>query len=73
MLREKGQYRMNLSISGVSREDCLAQLRHQFGMDPPKQAVSKLAVVKLVRYAPGFEGGLIDAKEYVERELPQLG
>ena len=73
MLREKGQYRMNLSITGNSREDCVAQIQREFGIKPPKQAVSKLDVVRVVRNAPGFSGGLMDAKLYVEKELPQLG
>ena len=73
MIREKGGYRMNLSISGNSREDCVAQIQREFGIKLPQQVVSKLDVVKAVRDAPGFEGGLIGAKRYVEQALPQLG
>jgi hypothetical protein len=72
MLREKGCFRMNLSITGKSREDCIAQIQREFG-PPPSRTVNKLQAVKLVRDAPGFNGGLLDAKRYVEQELPQLG
>ena len=72
MIREKGGFRMNLSITGKSREDCIAQILRQFGPSPSRM-VGKLEVVKLVRNAPGYTGGLMDAKLYVEKELPHLG
>lgn len=72
MIVEKGGFRMSLSITGNSREDCIAQILRQFATVSP-QIVGKLEVVKAVREAPGFSGGLMDAKAYVERVLPQLG
>jgi hypothetical protein len=82
MLREKGQYRMNLSITGSSREDCVKQLGRNFFpqgevpyIPPQKVALSKLELVKAVHnYSRelGQEGGLIEAKRFVERNYPQF-
>lgn len=70
MIVEKGGFRMSLSITGKSREDCIAQIQRQF--PTPGVIATKLEVVKAVYTAPGFTGGLQGAKEHVEKVLPKF-
>lgn len=70
MMVEKGHYRMSLSITGTSREDCIAQIQRQF---PTSDVLAtKMEVIKAVYGCPGFTGGLQGAKEYVEKFLPKF-
>ena len=81
--REKGQYRINLFITGLSREDCIKQVGRNFWgaggapYTPPRSMVfTKLQLVKAVHdYSRvlGQEGGLIEAKKFVEENYPELG
>ena len=82
MIVEKGGYRMNLSVSGRSRDDCVVQLKREFfpqqvalqqikDEGPKKVSLSKLDLVKLVHNYSG-EKGSIEAKRFIENNYPQF-
>jgi hypothetical protein len=60
MIREKGGYRMSLSVTGESRADCIGQLKgeffpHRVGLEqlkeeaPRKVSLTKLEMVQLLK------------------------
>ena len=85
MIVEKGHFRMNLSITGRNREECIAQIRQEYC--PPQPLVkdgpktvdfSKLDLCRTLKAFINDEnakrGGysLLEAKLFVEKNFPQL-